>query len=106
VSPNNYTTDKLNRNEARKRVALVVSKYPNNIFFSSHALEELINDGLTTIDVLNILKSHQSRICKEGEFEKGSYRYRVETKNLVVVIAFHKAGNGITVVTAWDKRSK
>lgn len=78
--------------------------HPQNVVFSRHALEELKADRLTTVDALNILKSADSRILTEGEFETGSYRYRLETKNIMIVISFWETGDGLIVVTAWDKR--
>jgi hypothetical protein len=106
LSPNNYRTDKLSKNEARKQIQSVVSKYPRNVWFSRHALDELFNDELTTADAINVLKSSSSKIYEEGELEKGSYRYRLETSNIVVVVAFSEDGMSITVITAWDKRRK
>lgn len=106
MSPNNYRTDKLSRNEARKQIQSIVSKYPSNLWFSRHALGELVNDRLTTTDAINVLKSPASKIYDDGELEKGSYRYRLETNNIVVVVAFSDDGMSITVITAWDKRRK
>lgn len=74
--------------------------------FSRHALCELEKDGLTTVDALNILKSPDSKIHQDGEFENGSFRYRIETANIVVVVGFTVDGTGINVVTAWDKRKE
>lgn len=64
-------TDKV---KARKLVAEIVSITPSNVSFSGHALKELTNDGLTTVDALNVLKSSDSRIHDEGELVNGSYR--------------------------------
>jgi len=83
-----------------------MNQHPEKVFFSRHALEELKNDGLTTLDAINILKSPGARIYTEGEFEKGSYRYRLETTNMMVVVAFLELGDGMVIVTAWDKRRK
>lgn len=104
MSPLDYKTSRLNRNEARKQVTKVMKEHPGNLYFSNHALKELEKDDLTTLDALNILKSSDSKILKDGELEKGSYRYRIETTNIMVVIAFREDGKGISVITAWDKR--
>ncbi len=77
---------------------------PENIRFSGHAIKELNADDLTVTDALNVLKSPDARIHQDGEFEKGSYRYRMETTNLVIVVAFSINGSSLNVVTAWDKR--
>jgi hypothetical protein len=96
----------MGREEARKRVARIMQQHPERVRFSFHALEELEKDDLTTVDALNVMKSPTSKIIREGEFEKGSFRYRLETGNLVVVIAFQQDGEGLAVVTAWDKRKQ
>ena len=102
----NYRTTKLNRNQARKQLAEIVQRYPESVRFSKHALDELANDDLTTVDAWNVLKSGDARIVDEGELEKGSYRYRLETNFIMLVLAFQNDGNGLFVVTAWDKRRK
>lgn len=96
-------TDKV---KARKLVAEIVSISPSNVSFSGHALKELANDSLTTVDALNVLKSSDSKIHDEGELVNGSYRYRLQTNFIMVVIAFWPNGKGLNVVTAWDKRKK
>ena len=106
MSPSDFKAQRLSKNEARKQVTKIISKHPANIYFSSHALEELDNDDLTTADALNVLKSPNSKIHKDGEFKNGSYRYRLETNNLMIVIAFQEAGDGISIITAWDKRKR
>ena len=106
MSPFDYKTKRLDRNEARKLITKIMNTRPEKVFFSRHALEELKKDGLTTLDALNVIKSPGARIYTEGEFEKGSYRYRLETTNMMVVVSFLELGNGMIVVTAWDKRKK
>jgi len=106
MSPSNYSTEKLNRNEAKKQIQFIVCKHLENIWFSKHALKELSNDDLTTVDALNVLKSPDSKIYDEGELERGNYRYRLETANIIVVITFSADGKSITVITTWDKRRK
>lgn len=83
----------------------IVRRFPENVQFSRHALQELENDDLTTVDAWNVLKG-TSRINKEGELVNGSYRYRLETNFIMLVIAFWPDGKGLNVVTAWDKRKK
>lgn len=104
MAPSDFKKEKMSKLEARKRIRLIIDKFPGNIFFSKHSLEELKEDGLTTIDALNVLKSTDSKISDEGEFENGSYRYRVQTNYMMVVVSFSNDGNCINVVTAWDKR--
>lgn len=104
MSPDDYKEDRLNKNEARKQIAKIVSQHPENIRFSRHAFKELQNDNLTPTDALNVLKSPDAKILQDGEFENGSYRYRLETSHLMVVVGFWNDGTGLNVVTAWDKR--
>lgn len=100
-----FKAKRLDRNRARKKIAEIVSRFPENIHFSRHSMEEMENDGLTTIDIWNVLKS-DARVINEGELVNGSYRYRLETTFIMVVIAFHSNGKGLNVVTVWDKRKK
>lgn len=101
-----YKSNRLDKNQARKLVRQILAHFSDNINFSSHAILEMEKDDLTTIDILNVLKSLDSRILDEGELVNGSYRYRLETSFLMVVIAFHQNGKGIIIVTVWDKRKK
>lgn len=104
MSSIDYKSKKVDKTKARKLVAKIINETPQNVNFSKHALEELKDDDLTTVDAWNILKSSNSKINKEGELEKGSYRYHLETNFIVIVIAFWPNGKGLNVVTAWDKR--
>ena len=101
-----YKTTKLDKTQARKTIAEIVVRFAHNVHFSRHALDEMAKDGLTTVDVWNVLKSGDARIIDEGELEKGSFRYRLETSFIMVVVAFHSEGEGFNVVTVWDKRKK
>ena len=73
---------------------------PDCISFSAHCREELKNDDLTTVDALNTLRA--GKIYSEGEEKNGTWRYRVETQKIIVVIAF-KNPHHIRCVTAWRK---
>lgn len=68
--------------------------------YSSHAKQELLADELTTLDVVNVLRRG---VVRPGEFEHGSWRYRVETRRIAVVIVFRSALH-LVVVTAWRHR--
>lgn len=93
----------MNRQEARKLVSKIMSAEPHNVVFSRHALDELLKDELTTVDALNILKSPDAKIPHEGEMEKGTFRYRLETERICLVVAFESAVK-LIVVTGWRKR--
>jgi hypothetical protein len=102
MSTKEIRTKKLNRNEARKQMAKIAEHHPANIRFSLHALFEIKKDRLTTVDIFNVIKSPAAKILHEGELENGTYRYRLETKNITTVIAFDSA-KSLVVVTAWRK---
>jgi len=102
MSLNDIRTIRLNRMQARKLVTQIVHKWPAHIRFSKHALEELRKDNLTTSDALNVIKSPDAKIMSEGELEKGSYRYRLETNRILVVISFDTP-TSFVVITAWRK---
>ncbi|MCP5464761.1 MAG: DUF4258 domain-containing protein [Deltaproteobacteria bacterium] len=71
------------------------------IVFSKHCRKEMSDDNLTSVDIINVLQG--GRIIDDPELEKGTYRYRVETPNIIVVIAFCKP-HMIRCVTAWRKK--
>ena len=65
--------------------------------YSRHANEELLADCLTTVDCENVLRGG---VVRPGELEHGSWRYRVETSRITVVVAF-RSEHELVVVTAW-----
>lgn len=68
-----------------------------NLEFSSHALEEMLQDGLSEMDIVNVLRGGWP---DPGEYEKGSWRYRISTSRIGVVVAF-RDDSWAVVVTAW-----
>ena len=70
-----------------------------DFMYSRHAEEEMAADSLTTVDCQNILRSG---VVRPPDFEKGSWRYRVETTRMAVVIAL-RSSKRFVVVTAWRK---
>jgi len=54
-------------------------------------------DNLTTADALNVMRAGAVR---PGEFENGSWRYRIETQRMTFVVAFRSETRAV-VVTAW-----
>lgn len=97
-----YRVHKLSRVHARKLIAEVANYNSAKIRFSKHALEEIEKDDLTTVDIFNVIKSPAARIVREGEMERGSYRYRLETNNIAVIVSFISE-TSFVVVTAWRK---
>jgi|SRR3989338_3175632 len=91
----------LNPNQARKILSEILNRTgTNKISFSGHCRKEMENDSLITVDVFNVLK--EGLIHDEPEHTNGSYRYRVETDKITVVVAFNSP-NYIRCVTAWRK---
>ncbi len=67
---------------------------------SRHATEEMKNDDLTMVDCINVLRGG---VVEPAEWENGTWRYRVHTQRIWVVVAF-RSETRLVVVTAW--RSK
>jgi len=65
--------------------------------FTSHALDEMKQDGISQADVIGVLRSG---VVDPAEFERGSWRYRVRARRTCVVAAFRSDVAAI-VVTAW-----
>ncbi len=89
---------RLSKGQARKVLAEIFNTDHNFISFSKHGLSQMNKRSLKTGDVLNVLKGGQIQV--DPEFENGSYRYRVTTSKVTVVIAFRRH-NHVVVVTAW-----
>ena len=68
--------------------------------YSGHAKEELVADDLTTVDCENVLRGG---VIRPGEYERGGWRYRVETNRISVVVAF-RSERELVVVTAWREQ--
>jgi hypothetical protein len=94
-------TSRLSAIQARKILAEIFNKNPNFISFTKHAFEQMHDDDLKTGDVLNVLKA--GKIYDNPEFENGSFRYRVETRRIIVVIAFRRP-NHVVVITTWRNK--
>jgi hypothetical protein len=67
------------------------------VSFSGHALEEMADDDLTTVDCVNVLRGG---VVEPPEFERGSWRYRVRTARVCVVVVF-RSEIKLVGVTAW-----
>jgi hypothetical protein len=65
--------------------------------YSGHAKLEMFADGLTTVDCVNVVRGG---VPQPGELEKGSWRYRIVTDKITVVVAF-RSEDHVVVVTAW-----
>jgi hypothetical protein len=65
--------------------------------FSGHAFQEMAKDDLTTVDCVNVLRGG---VVEPAEFVSETWRYRVRTNRLYVVVAF-RSETELVVVTAW-----
>ena len=84
--------------EARRLIREILAG--GEVVSSGHAAREMAKDGLTIIDCVNVLRGGA---VEPGEFENGSWRYRVRTQQIWVVVAF-RSEKRLVIVTAW--RSK
>lgn len=77
-----------------------ILKGGGTVSFSKHGQEEMEKDDIQTTDALNVIRAG---VVEEGELEMGTWRYRVRTQLLCVVVAFHSEVH-LRVVTAWRIR--
>jgi hypothetical protein len=71
-----------------------------NVVWSHHALDEMANDRhgeILRVDVVNVLRGG---VVEPGELERGTWRYRVHTTRIWVVVAFDSESE-LVLVTAW-----
>ena len=83
---------------ARKLIHGIVDA--GQVAYSKHALEEMQKDRLTPVDVVNVLRGGA---VAPAEFENGSWRYRVWTQRMSVVVVIRSAIE-LKVVTAWKEK--
>lgn len=67
--------------------------------FTRHANLEMVKDGLSQVDVVNVLRAG---LVENSEFINGSWRYRVRTNKIYVVVCFRNETT-LIVITAWRK---
>lgn len=89
----------LDPNAARKRISRLLRE--GRITYSRHAREEMEKDNLTEVDVTNVLRG--GHLTEPAENEKGTWRYRVHTNIICVVVTFREEPE-LVIVTAWRKR--
>lgn len=88
----------LEPNRARRLIGEILDK--GSVSFSGHAEKALADDDLSTVDATNVLRGG---VFELAEFENGSWRYRVRTQRMVVVVVFRSASE-VVVVTAWREK--
>jgi len=85
--------------EARRLIRAILDS--GSVAFSKHAEEEMAKDNVTIVDVANVLRGG---VVDPGEYENGSWRYRVRTARIAVIVAF-RSETELRVVTAWRFKS-
>src|SRR3954463_7936965 len=88
-------TEPLRPAEARKLLRAILAS--GEVVFTSHALDEMEQDGISQADAIGVLRSG---VVEPAEFERGSWRYRVRPHRMYVVAAFRSEVAAV-VVTAW-----
>lgn len=71
--------------------------------FTKHARERMVENDLHETDVVNVLR--HGLIYEPAEMENGSWRYRLHTDRICVVVAF-RSESGLVVVTTWRKMQR
>jgi hypothetical protein len=72
-----------------------------SVVWGDHALAEMTNDKLTTVDATNVMRGGA---YSEAEWENGGWRHQAFTQRIVVVIEF-ESETELIVITAWRKKS-
>lgn len=101
-SHSDFKSHRLQKEEARKLLVRMTKREDADVTITKHAIEELTKDGFSADDAISMLESTEARILKEAEYENGSYRYRVETDEMCLIIVFDSERE-LTVITGWRK---
>ena len=82
--------------KAKKLIREILAN--GTLVISKHAEKEMLEDGLVRQDALNVLRG--GLISEPAEEVGQTWRYRVRTRRIVVVVAF-RSEKELVVVTAW-----
>jgi hypothetical protein len=85
----------LDPSQAKKLIGTILKE--GTVSFTSHAEKEMAEDDLSTVDCVNVLRGG---VVEQPELERGTWRYRVRTNRIVVVVSF-RSKSALRVVTAW-----
>ena len=88
--------ERLSPPEAKARI-LVCLAPGGTVVLGTHAQNEMAKDQMTAQNVNQVLRGGW---LQEAEWENGEWRYRVNTSQFVVVVAFVNETQ-LRVVTAW-----
>ncbi len=94
-------TKRLDVREARKRLSRILPL--GSVIFSGHARQEMEADDLIEPDVVNTLRA--GMIFDPPDLERGTWRYRVETGRVCVVVSL-VGDSEVVVVTVWRKKGR
>lgn len=94
-------TKRLDALQARKLLSRIL-RGKDSVAFGRHALERMEKHDLTKPDVINTIRCGT---VGNGELVNGSWRYRVETGRMGVVVAFLRESEAV-VVTAWRTKAR
>lgn len=92
----------LPQNQVRKLVAQILLS-GGTVRVTGHAMREMGSDKFGPFsmnDVRNVLK--HGHMSEPGEYENGTWRYRLHTARFCVVVAF-RSETELVVVTNWRK---
>ena len=84
--------------EAGRLIRVILDR--GEVVSSRHAKQEMAKDDLTMVDCINVLRGG---VVEPAEWENGTWRYRVRTQRIWVVVAF-RTENRLVIVTAWRTR--
>lgn len=83
-----------------KKLVLQIIRRGVVTYSQPHAEERMRERNISTVDCINVLRGG---VTEEGEYENGSWRYRVHTAKMCVVIRF-ESEMLLEVVTAWREK--
>ena len=93
-----HDAEPLSPPDARRLIREILAG--GEVVSSRHANEEMAKVDLVIVDCINVLRAG---IVEPGEWERGTWRYRVHTQRICVAVAFRSEAR-LVIVTAW--RSK
>jgi len=104
MSRNDYISGWLELSEplGEEKVDSLVKRimFSGSVSFERHAEEEMRKDDLGKIDIFDVLENGS---CLRSDLRDGSWRYRIQKNDVVVVVAF-PSDNRVKVVTAWKRK--
>ena len=81
--------------DARRLIRDILTR--GEVVSSRHANDEMSRDRLDLVDCVNALRGG---VVEPGELERGTWRYRVRSRDVWVVVTF-RSERRLAIVTAW-----